>query len=121
MANELTIGGLLQFSKGSSSDALGATKLATMSGAEFVRNRQAVGTSAEALNLPGDISSPYHAIFFNRDSTNFVKLFLANGDTMYLKILPNSVPCGPILMSATAPYVQSDTASCQLEYLLVEA
>lgn len=121
MANELTIAGLLKFAKGNSADELGANKLATMSGAEFVRYRQAVGTSEEALNLPGDISSPYHAIFFNRDATNFIKLRLATGTTEYIKILPNGVPCGPILISAAAPYVQADTLTCQLEYLLVEA
>jgi hypothetical protein len=120
MASEITLAGLLRFSKGGSADELGLNALADMSGAEFTRFRQAVGTSEEALNLPADISSPYWVFLINRDATNFIKFRFATGTTEYIKVLPNKF-AGPFLLSAAAPYVQADTGACQLEFLLVEA
>lgn len=120
MSNEITISGLLSFAKGSLADSLSLTGLlATMAGADYIKSTQLVTTSEAALNIPAAIGTPGYIFMVNRDATNFIKVRAASGAADLIKIHPGKFAL--FELAAASPYVIADTASCQIEYLLIEA
>jgi hypothetical protein len=119
MANELTIAASLRFVKGDSNELFNKSGIQLdVSGTDYVKLTQTVGTSEEALSL-GDLTTPGYALIYNRDSTNFVSVRSGTGADNLVK-----VPAGGIalfMIEASAPFVIADTASCQIEMLLIEA
>lgn len=120
MANELTLTAVLRFLKNSISKELEVENLSLdVSGDNAIHNSQTVGTSEEALVL-GDAGAGGYLIAVNRDSTNFVELRPGSGIADLVKIGPGEVAMFRLAADAT-PYAIADTASCLLEYLIVEA
>lgn len=119
MSNEMTLTGILKFLKGDSNVLFNKSGvLLDVSGDDYVLLTQEIGTSEEALDL-GDITTPGYGLFYNRDSTNFVKIRAGTGATDCVKI-----PAGGIalfMFASAAPFAIADTAACVIEYLLVEA
>lgn len=119
MANEISVTCTLSFTKGSTSDAMELPlKQITMTGDDFVHKTQLIGITEEAINLGTDIGTNGWFMAINRDPTNFIKIRAGTGVTDTAKLLPGE-PC-LFRLAATAPYAIADTASCQLEYLLIE-
>lgn len=90
-------------------------------GRKYVRLEQNVGITEEAINK-GDITTPGWLIAVNKDLTNFVSLRAATGAANFGRLDANYGPCMLKLGSgATAPFWIADTATCNVDYLLLEA
>ena len=91
-----------------------------LSGAKFIRTVQAVGTSEEALQLGETSGSLGWCVLKNTDNTNFVKVLTGTGGTVFAKLLAKG-GCALFYFGAgvTAPFVQADTAACNIEILIL--
>lgn len=116
MAQELTIQMSLGFTKALA--ALGkvfSQSYFDVSGTAAIQNVIAVGTTDETLAL-GDISTIGWVYMRNLDATNYVTV--GSDGTLYpIKLKPLE----PMLVrwNAAAIHVKANTASCQLEYVLI--
>lgn len=119
MADEATVTTKLSFVKGSVSTALSdSSGTFDVTGTRYIRNVQDVGFSAaEALDM-GDITDPGWCYMKNLDSSNFISVYAATGETAFMKIKAGEHFV--FRMLATAPFVQADTAACDLEYMIVQ-
>jgi hypothetical protein len=106
---------------GSISGRVQPTEAATVSvaGTKTKSNVQVVGTSEERLEL-GDVGVGGWLWIINRDTTNFVSLRAATGETNLCKLLPGDPPMWLRISPDATPYVIADTASCELEYRVYE-
>lgn len=121
MANELTVNLTVQYedAEGSSEAIQSADVTYTVGTKRFVKLKQAVGTSEEALIL-GDVSSLGFVAIKNLDATNFVNVKVEAGGTVIAKLRPGGPPLFlPVGSGITAPFVQADTSACQIETLIV--
>lgn len=120
MASEITVELALSFRKGSSQEGVDPGPISvTMTGTNFLRNRQTVGTSEEALLL-GDVPAGGWVFMVNRDSSNYVRVKAATGATALIRLRAGEAACFRLDAGATAPFVQADTSAVELEYLLIE-
>ena len=120
MANEITISASLGLEDSESSDELLqlASTLFNITTKVYVKNKQNVGTSEEAIEL-GTISSLGWAIFINRDATNYVEIRTGTGGNDIVKIPAGGVALFHFGSDVTAPYIVANTAACQVEYLIL--
>lgn len=118
MAEELKIAVEANFRKGGVSEEISESFSVDITGTEFLRCVQSVGTSEEALELGQDIGTPGFVFLKNLDPTNFVSVRRATGEGNMIKLLPGE----PALfrMAATAPYAIADTAACRLMIVMFE-
>lgn len=91
----------------------------TMTGGNVIRNRQTVGTVAEALVL-GDAGAGGWILLVNRDASNFVGLVANSGGTYFIRMMPGEGALFRVDATASAPFIKADTAACEVEYLLLE-
>lgn len=116
MASEKNASLLLTATKGNATVQAGPLAVTyDMTGADMATGTQAVGTSAEALATPGDLSYPADVVIKNNDTTNFVTVYQDSGGTYQVsKLLPGKF----CLLTAVAavPYVKADTAACQIQW-----
>ena len=122
MASEITIRGLLAFSKGDAAKFDQGEILATMTGTKWLEGRQTVGTAEEALIL-GEVPAGSALILIkNRDASNKVQIKPASGGVVLIEVLAGETS-GPFRCAAavTAPVVQAVTARVDISYLLVSA
>ena len=120
MASEISLSGLLAYK-----DALGTslalqTPISTTdspASLNAIQQKQLVTTSAVALNL-GSLASLGWFMIINRDLTNYVTVLNATGGKVIGKILPGK-SYGPVYAGSdvTAPFVQANVASCEIEIL----
>lgn len=119
MANELTLSASLKFVKGSTDRSFSKSGIQLdVSGTEFTNKSQTVGTSEEAIEL-GDVATPGYILIFNKDATNYVSVRSGTGAANLVKIPPGGIAL--FHCEASAPYAIANTASVQIEYLLIEA
>ena len=123
MANELTFSTSLQFSKGNiAAQSLQIqTVRGDVAGKDFVRASQTMttATGGTAINL-GPVTAPGAFAVKNNDATNYVEILPAVSGTPMLKILPGEVAQGRFTSTVTAPAVKANTASVDIEYLIVQ-
>jgi len=118
MADEITIHASLEFAKGGvDGKARTAGLTIDMSGTEYIYNVQIVGTSAEAIQL-GDVTTSGYMFVKNLDATNFVEIRDGSGGADVVKLKAGEVAL--FRLTTTTPYAIADTASCRIEYLLLE-
>lgn len=80
---------------------------------------QAVGTSAENI-AGGDVSTPGYLFLKNLDATNFVDIGKDNtGFVAVGRMEPGETACFRVSASTTIQ-LKADTASCNVQYLLLE-
>lgn len=120
MSNEITLNASLAYADSESADELLriVDKLANISTKKYVKAKQSIGTSEEAIGL-GEVTSLGWALFVNRDSTNFISLKTATGGTIFAKLLAGEFAMFRFGSGVTAPYAIADTAACQMEYLIL--
>lgn len=121
MSDELTLRASLSFTKGGTSKSLSFGPLDfDVAGTRAVANRQAIGfASAEAV-LVGDVAAGGYFIGINRDPTNYITLRNGSGGTALVRLSPGDFCMFRIWPSATL-FAVADTASCDLEYVVVDA
>ena len=116
MANEISISASLAFDK-TITDSFSCQGLTfTMSGTEYIKNVQSIGTSEEAL-IVGDVT-PGFILMKNLDPTNFVSFRSATGATNTVKLKPGEIAL--FRSSGAAPFMIADTGACRVQYLLIE-
>ncbi len=117
MANELTIGISISFSKGGASCSRSETVSVTVSGDAFSHEVQAVGITEEALAQGADLGTPGYMFIKNLDATNYVEIGSTTG--VYDIKLKAGEPALYRHNSATV-YAKANTAICNVEYFLIE-
>jgi hypothetical protein len=87
---------------------------------------QSIGITEEAIDL-GDIT-PKYGFFKNRDTTNFISIKTATSGTIFARLDADENGDGktfPLILrfgsGVTAPFAISDTAACEMVYMLVPA
>lgn len=117
MADECTASVSLRFRKGSADVSFSKSGLQfDVSGDDFVRNQQLVGTSEEALVI-GDCV-PGLILIYNTDDTNYITVRPATGGTDTIKILAGEVAL--FRFATAAPFVLANTAAVRIDYLLLD-
>lgn len=118
MASELTVHANVRFQKAGKDVSLGVSGLRIdVSGDDYSRQIQVVGTTEEALDL-GDVA-PGVVLIKNLDNTNYFSLRRASGEGNCMKWLPGE--CWPFRLEATAPFVIANTAPVRIEVLAIDA
>jgi hypothetical protein len=124
VANELSITIKASFAKGGTEvvfpDAAKQSFQVTVSGSRFIQMRQSVGTSEEALDI-GDIATGGYFIAVNRDATNYVEIRSGTGATDLVRLNAGEVCMFRMSADSSAPYAIANTASVDLEYILIAA
>lgn len=117
MALELTLNVLAHFAKGLEDETFAETVLVTVSGTKCLKNRQSVGTSAEALEI-GDMTTPGYFIGLNTDATNYVTIRDGEDGADVVKLEAGEVAM--FRLATATPYVIANTDECELRYMVVE-
>ena len=118
MANELSLSVSLAFSKGGASVARSEGIQVTVTGDAFSHEVQEIGTVEEALAQGSELGTPGYIFIKNLDSTNYVEIGSTTG-VYDIKLKAGEV-CLYRHNSATV-YAKSNTATCNVEYVLIEA
>ena len=122
MGNEITVGGSLAYSDadGSQFEIALSGLLATAGSKKFVRARQNIGTTEEAIGL-GEVTSPGWGIFVNRDATNFIHPRVGTGGSRFARLRPGKFAILELGADITAPFAIADTGACDMDYAIVSA
>lgn len=116
MANEIQYSFTLQFSKGGAADSKTASANVTVTGNDYVRGTQVVGTTDETISL-GDIGTPGWCFLHNLDGTNYVEAG-PDGTNYFVKCKAGEYAM--FRVGSAAVHVKANTASCSVEYMIIE-
>jgi hypothetical protein len=90
---------------------------ATQVGSRYESGVQTIATSEEALSL-NDVGTVGYLGINNLDATNYIEV----GRTTGVYSLKIAAGCGALCpWQGTTVYVKANTASCEVEYLVIEA
>lgn len=117
MANELTVGISLTYSKTGVSETLSLSRQADINTGAVAKATQTIGTVEEQFALV-DVADARYIVVQNLDATNFVQVGTAAG-AYSIKLKPNDFALFP--PNANALYLKADTAACKVQILAVEA
>ena len=124
MADEIEVSGSLQYTDSNDPEVVEMLAFAGIKAdvttAKFIKGKQSIGTSEEAIAL-GECTSPGWAIFRNIDPTNYIEIKTGTSGTIFAKML-HGEGCGPIRLGsgAQAPYAIANTAACMMHYLIIQ-
>lgn len=118
MANELSIQAVLSYAKGTIASHAWNTGTITrnVSGTNYVRNVQAVGTAEEALIL-GDVGTLGYILMKNLDATNYVEYQSGTGVAAAIKLKAGDVAL--FRAGSAAPFVKANTSTVNIEYIII--
>ena len=123
MANEITIGGSLRLSRSTAPKHTETMKFSgiqsTQAGNDYVSGSQTIGNSADEALAKGEIGTIGFFMLKNLDGTNFITIGISDGGTKIIKVLAGH-SVGPIYVDTGNLWVQADTASVIVQYLLIE-
>lgn len=127
MANELTLNATLTFLKGnmpsSESITLPNNQKSSVAGSRIAKSIMTIPTTAGGTAIDiGAIGAGVMgmAMFRNNDTTNYIQLLTAVSGTVFAQIGPGECAFFRFPSTITAPAALANTASCQLQYLIVE-
>lgn len=121
MADEITVSASLEFTKGGNSASASYTAISLdMTGTKYTKKLLDVDAAEEALPLD-DASTGGYCILKNTHATATVSVRQATGASDLIDIGPGEIALFRLSTDAAAPYVISDTANTEVEYLLLEA
>jgi len=116
MSYEITVNGSLCYadSEGDEESLVPEQFLLTIGTKKYVKLKQNIGTSEEAIKL-GEVTSLGYACFVNRDPTNYIELRVGTGGSKFATLKPNGGFAIVYLGSdAQVPYAIANTAACQM-------
>lgn len=121
MADEISVTVAAAVAKGGASiECESRTMTVDMSGVDMATFTQSVGTSNEALAVPGDIAAPCSMVVLNLDSTNYVEIFSDNANAELVhKLLPGEF--GTINRWDVTGFARANTAAVQIQVWAWEA
>lgn len=109
---------MAQFEKGNVEVGFNFYKEITVTGEVGYKDVQTIGTSEEAVVMPGDAAAPGYIILRNMDATNFIEIGVTS--TVYnIKLTPGR-PVAVFPIDGTTLFAIADTANCQLEKIVIE-
>ena len=115
MADELRLGVVLSFSKGSAGVNKTANIEVDVAGDSYVSAVQEIGTTEEVLVEPDALGTPGYVYVRNMDATNYVEVGITASYT--IKLLAGDFALFP---AAAAIYAKANTAACNVEYIIIE-
>lgn len=115
MTNEITISASLTFSKGGASVSRADGKQVTVTGDALSHEVQAIPTSNTALAEGAALGTPGYVFIKNLDSANFVTVGITGSYT--IKLLAGEFA---LFRAAAAIFALADTATCNVEYVIIE-
>lgn len=119
MADELALQCRLSYTEGDITDFLELLpETFDVTGTRCLHNTMTVTTSALAIPIPAGTLG--YGIFINRDATNYLELKTATGGVMFAKLKAGECAVFRFPSATTAPFAQANTASCTMEYMIVE-
>jgi hypothetical protein len=122
MANEISSTDTLSASKNGVTATLTTTKTRTLTGLGIHTQEQVIGTSAEAIAWPGDLTGEgiTEIQIKNLSTANFVEIGGDSGLTVFkIKVLPEqSIKFSPSSGNPTV-YAKADTAACNVVIMAV--
>lgn len=120
MANTITMSGALRVSGTGIEVSLSQSINATQIGSDYSAQTQAIGTSAEQLDISSDLGTPGWLMIWNLDPTNYVQIALDSGvSTQIFAKLTAGQFC--IIPPQTATiYAKANTAPCNIALLAIE-
>lgn len=117
MANEISQSGTLRYAASPTAASISISFAADQTGDKFAAGIQAVGTAEEVLDK-NDIGTIGFIGIRNADDTNFIQVG-AIAANYSIKLLPGEGAVMP--WRASNVYVKANVASCDMEFLLIEA
>jgi hypothetical protein len=121
MANELNVSLSVNFLKSEASLQFNRNQTTDVAGDAFIKGVQQIGTSEEVLLQTDALGTIGYVYVKNLDTTNFVEVgkvqVSAPGDAMPIKLLPGDICLFP---AGYDIYAKADTASCNVEFAIVE-
>lgn len=124
MANEITVSCSIKVVKSSAKidESLSFSGLQfDMSGTEYMKRIQEVGTTEEALVMNADSAVPGWGIYKNLDATNYVELRQGTGVADMVRMNAGEPAMFRLAADATAPFAIANTAAVRLLYMIFEA
>lgn len=122
MANEISAVASLTGTKGGVTIQGTVTKQETLTGSGLWSNNQVIGTSAEALAFPSDLTAEGITYLWlkNDDPTNFVEIGLDSGMTQkFAKLLAGQAMLLRVYTGNPTYYAKADTAAVNLRMAAV--
>jgi len=119
MANELDLAGKMVYREGGVGADLSRGCRVSITGTQYLRTVQNIGTSEEALDV-GSLDTLGYCMIINRDPTNFVEIRPGTGVQDMIKVSPGKFCIFEFADLVTAPYAIADTAACDIEILIIE-
>jgi hypothetical protein len=115
--NAITVSGALSLAKSLARASLTGSVRAGQAGDGYMQSVADIGTAEEILDV-GDMGQIGWCAFKNRDATNFVQLGKSPG-VYTLKLGPGEFH-GPMVWNGPLIYAKADTATCKIDYLVIE-
>lgn len=123
MANEITVGGSLRLNRSTAPKHSESMKFSgiqsTQAGNDYASGSQTIQHTADEALAKGEIGTIGFFMLKNLDPTNFVTIGLTDGGTKVIKVLAGH-SVGPVYVDSAALWIQADTASVIVQYLLIE-
>jgi hypothetical protein len=119
MSKEIKAGFNLRFDNGQSYIEFQKSTLIDVTGSQYLKAKQAIGTSEEALVL-GDISPGGLFAAVNTDASAVISLRAGTGLQDFVSLKAGE-SCIFRTHTGSTPYAISDTAGAELEYVIIEA
>jgi hypothetical protein len=91
-----------------------------MTGVNYIQDTLLVTTAEMAIPL-GLVTSPHWSFWYNLDPSNYVQIYDATGQSAHclVRLLAGDCAFIPLETTLTAPFAKANTASVQLEYLIL--
>ncbi len=89
----------------------------TVSSPIYIKDLVLVPITTGVLIPLGQVTTPGFAVFYNADSTNFIRISLNVASNYFLKILPGRMNFCTLDPGMT-PYMIADTAACFMQYYI---
>lgn len=121
MANEISAAASLSCTKSGTTTNGSTTKQVTLTGAGQWSNTQVIGTAAEQIAYPGDLTTEgiTFVYFKNDDSTNYVEIALDNFTNIFLKLLAGQAALIRAHTGNPTHYARANTANINLRIVAV--
>jgi hypothetical protein len=116
MASEITVTAGLQLANGNLKDTKSVSLKVNQTTAKNYVTVQDVGTSHEAIAIPGDIATPGWAEFVNLDPTNYVEIGVVVSATFYpVAKLKAGEPAMFRIAGSVTLYAKANAVACPVE------
>lgn len=123
MPNEILLEAKLQCSKDGASISKAISKRADLSGNNQFSATQSIGTAAEVIAIPGDMTDRTYILIENLDDTNYVEISTAAdaATNKFTKLSPGDFCLIKAAAGATDYYAKANTAPCIIQTSAVGA